>query len=146
MERKSDFGNPGTILIVDDDPSVLILIQTVLSNAGYRVVVAPTAEDAIRLAMQKHLHIDLAVIDVRMPDIQGPDLANHILSFRPHLRVLFMSGFVDDEIIRIKMIEPRGFLTKPFGSEGLLRAIGRAVEAPPSGMLATETMRAGATW
>jgi two-component system, cell cycle sensor histidine kinase and response regulator CckA len=131
MQQKTDTGTRGTVLIVDDDPSILILIQTVLSRAGYRVLVAPAPEDAIRRAMQKHLHIDLALLDVRMPGIQGPQLAGQLLAFRPNLRVLFMSGFIDDEIIRIKMLNQKSFLSKPFGSDGLLRAVSQALEAPP---------------
>lgn len=144
MERNGDAGAHGTVLIVDDDLSVLTLMQTLLSAAGYRVVAASAAEDAIRLVRQRHLHLDLAVLDVRMPDISGPQLADELLNLRPSLRVLFMSGFVDDEIIRIKMLDEKGFLQKPFGTEGLLRAVSWALQAMPPAMVASRaTAHAG---
>ena len=138
MERKNDASTNGTVLVVDDDSSVLVLMQTLLSAAGYRVVVASTAGDAIRLATQRHLHLDLAVVDVRLPDMQGPQLADQLLGLRTNLRVLFMSGFVDEEIVRIKLLDHRGFLAKPFGNDGLLRAVADAMKAPACVAVFTE--------
>ena len=125
-------GNRGTILIVDDDPAVLVVIKTILTTAGYRVLLAGEGEDAIRLAGQKHIHIDVALLDVRLPGIHGTQLAGELLSLRPNVRVLFMSGFLDDEIIRIKLLDwNAGFLSKPFKNEGLLHAVQQAMKAPP---------------
>jgi DNA-binding NtrC family response regulator len=116
---------------VDDDPAVLVLIQTILTAADYRVLLAAERADAVRMATQKHLRIDLALLDVRMPGMSATELADEMLSLRPNVRVLFMSGFVDEEIIRIKMLDQyAGFLPKPFRSDGLLRAVRRAMEAP----------------
>jgi DNA-binding NtrC family response regulator len=115
---------------VDDDPAVLVLIQTILTAADYRVLLAAERADAVRMATQKHLHIDLALLDVRMPGMSATALADEMLSLRPNVRVLFMSGFVDEEIIRIKMLDQyAGFLPKPFRSDGLLRAVRHAMEA-----------------
>jgi two-component system, cell cycle sensor histidine kinase and response regulator CckA len=131
MNATSSTGTHGTILVVDDDPSVLVLIQTILTTADYRVLLAAERADAIRMATQKHLHIDLALLDVRMPGMSATALADEMLSLRPNVRVLFMSGFVDEEIIRIKMLDQyAGFLPKPFRSDGLLRAVRHAMEAP----------------
>ena len=115
--------NRGTILIVDDDPGVLVLIQTILMAADYRV---------LRLARQKHIHIDIVLLDVRIPGVSGTELADEILSIRPDLRVLWMSGFVHEEFIRIKMLDGyAGFLSKPFRRDGLLLAVQRAMEGAP---------------
>jgi DNA-binding NtrC family response regulator len=125
--------NRGTILIADDDSAVLILIKTILTAAGYRVVLAAEGADAIHLARQKHLRIDLALLDIRMPGIHGTQLADEILSVRPNARVLFMSGYVDEEIIRIKMLdEYAGFLPKPFKTADLLESVRTALESPAS--------------
>ena len=124
-------GSRGTILVVDDDPAVLVLIQTILTAADYRVLLASEREDAVRMATQKHLRIDLALLDVRMPGMSATALADEIMTIRPNVRVLFMSGFVDEEIIRIKLLDQyAGFLAKPFRSDGLLRALRHAMEAP----------------
>ena len=126
--------NRGTILVVDDDPAVLVLIQNMLMAADYRVLLAAERADAVRLIQQKHVHIDLALLDVRVPGVSGSELGDEILSIRPDIRVLWMSGFVDEEFIRIKLHDRyAGFLTKPLHCDGLLRAVEQAIEEAPGG-------------
>ena len=125
--------NRATILIVDDDPGVLVLIQSILIAADYRVLLASERADAVRMARQKHLHIDLVLLDVRVPGVSGTELADEILSVRPNIPVLWMSGFVDDEFIRVKLFDGyAGFLPKPFHRDGLLLAARQAIEAARS--------------
>jgi two-component system cell cycle sensor histidine kinase/response regulator CckA len=140
MNPKNDTTKRGTILTVDDDLAILILIQTILAAAEYRVVAAGSGKDAIRLARQKHLHIDVALLDVHVPKVQPRELAGKILSLRPKLPILFMSGIVDDEVIRIRLLdEYTGFLPKPFNPDGLLRAVQQAMEpSPPTAVAASE--------
>jgi two-component system cell cycle sensor histidine kinase/response regulator CckA len=122
--------NRGTILIADGDPSVLVIVKTILTNAGYRVLLAAGSEDAIRLAGQKHVRIDVALLDVRLPGMPGVQLAGKILSIRPGVRVLFMSGFRDDEFIRIKLLgRQAGFSREPSVGGDLLQAVQKAVGA-----------------
>jgi DNA-binding NtrC family response regulator len=122
-----------TILIVDDDPAVLVLIQSILMAAEYRALLAVGRADAVRIAQQKHVHIDLVLLDVRVPGVSGTELADEILSIRPNIPVLWMSGFVDDEIIRVKLLdEYAGFLSKPFHGDDLLLAARQAIEAARS--------------
>jgi two-component system cell cycle sensor histidine kinase/response regulator CckA len=132
MNPTENTAGKGTVLVVDDDPAVLIVIKTILTSSDYRVLLAATAEDAVRLGRQKHIHIDLALLDVRMPGMQGTDIAQELQSTRPKIRVLYMSGFLDDEIIRIKLLdEHSGFLPKPFHSASLLEAVRQAMEPHP---------------
>jgi two-component system cell cycle sensor histidine kinase/response regulator CckA len=134
--------NQGTILIVDDDPSVLILVQNILTSAGYRVLPALDRADAVRLAGQKHIHMDMALLDVYMPGVSGTELADEIMSIRPNLRILWMSGFVEDEFIRIKLIAGySGFLSKPLRRDGLLLAVEQAMAAAPHGSAAPDHPR-----
>jgi len=120
-----------TVLIVDDDPAVLILIQTILNRADYRVLIAAERADAIRVAQQKHIHIDLVLLDVRIPGVQGTELADQILAVRPNIPLIWMSGFVDEEFIRIKLLDADGgFLPKPFGHADLLAAVEQAIVVP----------------
>jgi DNA-binding NtrC family response regulator len=118
----------GTILIVDDDPSVLVLIQNILMAAEYRVLLAAERADALRMAQQKHIHIDLALLDVRIPGVSGTQLADEILAIRSDIQVLWMSGFVDEEFVRVKLLDGyAGFLSKPLRRDGLLQAVERAI-------------------
>jgi CheY-like chemotaxis protein len=124
MNSVRNAGSWGTVLVVDDDPAVLNLINTILASADYRVLLAGGGEDAIRLAGGKNLNIDVALLDVRMPRVRPAELAKGIRSLRPDIPILFMSGFVEDEAMRIRLIdEYAGFLPKPFRPESLLRAI-----------------------
>jgi FixJ family two-component response regulator len=73
------------------------------------------------------------LLDVRVPGVSGTELADEILSIRPNIPVLWMSGFVDDEIIRVKLLdEYAGFLSKPFHGDDLLLAARQAIEAARS--------------
>src|SRR5260370_20120595 len=71
------------------------------------------------------------LIDVVMPDLSGPDLGEHILAIRPNQKVLFMSGFTNHEVVRVKVLD-RGlrFLPKPFTPDGLLEAVQMVLSAP----------------
>jgi len=126
--------NRGTILVVDDDAAVLVLIQNILRAADYRVLLAAERADAVRLARQKYIHIDLVLLDVRIPGVSGTELADEILSSRPDTQVLWMSGFVDDEFIRVKMLDGyAGYLSKPLRRDGLLLAVQQAIEPSARG-------------
>src|SRR5260370_32161876 len=90
---------PKTILVVDDDLSVLSVIKCMLECGDYSVLIAHSAESALRMAEREDLTIDLMLIDVLMPDVTGPDLAERILAIRPHHKVLFMSGCTHSEVV-----------------------------------------------
>jgi DNA-binding NarL/FixJ family response regulator len=76
--------------------AALVRIQHIRIAADYRVLLAAEGAGAIRKARQKHIHIDLVLLDVRVPGVSGAELADEILSIRPDVRVLWMSGFVDE--------------------------------------------------
>ena len=96
---------PKTILVVDDDLSVLGVIKCMLECGDYNVLMAHSAETALRMTERSDLTIDLMLIDVIMPDISGPDLAERIVAMCPHLKVLFMSGCTDSEVVRVKILD-----------------------------------------
>jgi two-component system, cell cycle sensor histidine kinase and response regulator CckA len=122
---------PKTILVVDDDLSVLSVIKCMLEGGEYNVLMAHSAEIALRMAERDDLTIDLMLIDVVMPDVTGPELAERILAFRPHLRVLFMSGCTDSEVVRVKILDRAlGFLPKPFTSDSLLERVQNVLSSP----------------
>ena len=132
---------PKTILVVDDDLSVLSVIKCMLECGEYNVLMAHSAETALRMVERDDLTIDLILLDVVMPDISGPDLAERILAIRPHLKVLFMSGCTDSEVVRVKILDRAlGFLPKPFTSDSLLERVQKVLNP------AAQHAAAGITW
>lgn len=97
--------NRGTVLVVNQDPSVLVLLQIILSAADCRVLVAQDSDSAVRLAWQKQIPIDVVLLDVDLPDAKESGLADNIHSIRPEMGVLSMTGFVEDEFVRIKLVD-----------------------------------------
>src|SRR3954471_14952267 len=83
---------PRTILVVDDDSSVVEVLHKTLSKNGYEVLQAAGAEQA-RQAMQRHGRpIDLLIVDAVMPDVSGPELADGLLKVCPKMKVLLITG------------------------------------------------------
>jgi two-component system, cell cycle sensor histidine kinase and response regulator CckA len=117
-------GTSQTILAVDDDQLVLHLLGEVLRTAGYEVLTANGGRNAIRAYEALGSPIHLLLTDVIMPDLTGPVLAERLRSRQPDLRVLFISGFHDADLVQ-RFAGDRGFsvLSKPFTVDGLLREV-----------------------
>jgi len=112
-----------TILVVDDDPTVLHLCQTLLKMGGYSVLSAAGGADALRLAQTNASTIDLALLDVVMPVMNGVEVARRIQKENPGIKVVLMSGFGPRDIANIISNNPFPIIWKPFKSESLLRMI-----------------------
>jgi len=124
---------PRTILIVDDELAVLTVVKCMLESCDYNILMANSATSALQIARNKDLGIDLMITDVVMPDMQGPDLAERVRELRPQIRVLFMSGYTDAEVVRVKVLDSKlSFLRKPFTSDGLRESVRRLLEMPLS--------------
>jgi two-component system, cell cycle sensor histidine kinase and response regulator CckA len=119
---------PATILAVDDDRAVLNLLQQTLDAAGYRVLAAAGGWDAIR-EFEAGENVELLLTDVIMPDLTGPVLAERLRAKKPDLRVLFISGFHDADLVQ-RFVTRKGFtlLPKPFTVTALLRVVREALE------------------
>jgi two-component system cell cycle sensor histidine kinase/response regulator CckA len=113
-----------TILAVDDDRSVLGLLDHALRDAGYRVLLADGGRAAVEVYEDVDGMIDLLLTDVIMPDLTGPVLAERLRARQPNLQVLFISGFHDADMVQ-RFVTNRGFtlLAKPFTMDALLRAV-----------------------
>src|SRR5689334_5806433 len=120
---------PGTtILAVDDDRSVLGLLEQTLRDGGYNVLVADGGRSAIEVYEKSGVPVDLLLTDVIMPDLTGPVLAERLRSRQPDLPVLFISGFHDADMVQ-RFVTARGFtlLPKPFSVDALLRVVDQAL-------------------
>ncbi|MBI5017518.1 MAG: response regulator [Deltaproteobacteria bacterium] len=113
-----------TVLVVEDETPVRALVRAVLSGLGYTVLEAPGPEEALRVADGHSGPLHLLLTDVVMPGMGGPRLAEAVTVRRPAVKVLYMSGYLDDAVVRHGVLD-RGtrFLQKPFTT----RALGRKV-------------------
>lgn len=115
-----DVPQRGTILVVEDDPTVLLLVRKILERSGYQVVTATTGEDA--LAVTERNDIDAVVSDVLMPKMSGMELHQALRMKNPDLVTILMSGYSDDVVPR-ELSDEIIFLQKPVPKETLLQAV-----------------------
>ena len=120
-----------TILLVEDAPAVRVVTRQVLERQGYAVLEVPDAAAALRIAEKHQGPIRLLVTDVVMPGLSGRELADRLTKLRPEMRVLFVSGYTDDAVVRHGILEPGiAYLQKPFTPEGLARKVREVLDAP----------------
>ncbi|HPJ48992.1 MAG TPA: PAS domain S-box protein, partial [Synergistales bacterium] len=118
-----------TILVVEDEPSILKMVTMMLEMEGYTVLPAGSPGEAIRLAREHSGDIELLVSDVVMPEMNGRDLARNIISLYPEVRRLFMSGYTADVIAHQGVLnEGVNFLQKPFSKKELTTAIRKVLD------------------
>jgi CheY-like chemotaxis protein len=117
-------GGRETILLAEDHADVRGLALEVLASAGYRVLVAVDGEDAIAKFLDRAEAIDLLLLDVVMPRINGKEVYDTLKSMRPAVKALFMSGYTAD-IINQKGLLEEGlhYVSKPLTPDGLLRKV-----------------------
>jgi two-component system cell cycle sensor histidine kinase/response regulator CckA len=125
-------GRGETVLLVEDEPAVRHFAQRVLEGAGYRVLSAPHASDALVLARKAGAPVGLLLTDVVMPGLSGPALAERMRALHPGLRVIFTSGYANEAISHHGALdEGVVLLEKPFSVEALLRMVRQVLDAPP---------------
>ena len=108
-----------TILVVEDQPATLKVTRILLEHLGYRVLEASDGHSALDLFARYRNEIRLILTDVVMPDMTGPDVYARLLELNPDLRVVYMSGYSDEDL------EQKGipFLAKPFNPGGLAKVV-----------------------
>jgi PAS domain S-box-containing protein len=124
-----------TVLVVEDEPVLLMMAQTMLRKLGYRVLAAGTPSKAIELAEQHEGQIHLAITDVVMPEMNGRELAERLQALSPGLEILFMSGYTADVIAHRGVLEAGvNFLQKPFSVHDLATKVREVLQEQDADM------------
>jgi PAS domain S-box-containing protein len=117
-----------TVLIVEDEQALLDIETAMLEQKGYKVLAASTVAIAETLTKQNAGQIDLLLTDVIMPNMNGKDLAEKLLSISPNMKVLFMSGYSADIISTQGVLQnDTAFLQKPFSMETLISKVNQVL-------------------
>jgi PAS domain S-box-containing protein len=120
-----------TILLVEDDDQVRVVARGILRRSGYHVIEARNAGEALLHSEQNPTTIHLLLSDVVMPQMSGPELAKRLTSVRPHMKVLCMSGYTDDSIVRHGVLEAHiAYLQKPITPETLTTRVREVLDGP----------------
>jgi len=110
----------GTVLIVEDDDAVRAVTTRALARFGYSVLTAAGGEEALRIAREHAGKIDLLLTDVMMPGMNGVQVAAMIAEISPGIRVFYMSGYADRDLVGKGLLDPdTHFLQKPFTPQEL---------------------------
>ncbi len=110
----------GTVLIIEDEDTVMEVSRTFLKKLGYRVIEAKTGEEAVALINDSDVDIDLAILDIGLPDLAGDEVFTLIRKARPDLKVIVCSGYaIDGPAQEILNAGAHGFLQKPFAFQTL---------------------------
>ena len=137
-EPAADEGTGGlrgreTVLIAEDEDGVRELLRKVLQEFGYTVLTARHGRDALMLAGEHGGAIDLLLTDVVMPEMSGRELAETLQDRLPDLKVLFMSGYTDDEVLQRGVSGADApLLRKPFATEELVRRVRTLLDGAPA--------------
>ena len=143
LPRATDLGKPApmpvagagagneTILLVEDDDRVRALVSNMLRKNGFTVLLASAGDQALEIAARHRGHIHLLLTDVLMPGLNGRMLAERLTATRPETRVLFMSGYSDDDILRLGVKKNAAhFIQKPFSVDALVHKIRETLNSP----------------
>ena len=118
-----------TILLVEDESAILEMTTLMLETAGYAVMAANTPDEAIRLAKEHAGSIHLLLSDVVMPEMNGRDMAKHILTLYPDMKCLFMSGYTANVIAHHGVLdEGVNFIPKPISKQALLSRVRQVID------------------
>jgi DNA-binding NtrC family response regulator len=125
---------PATILLVEDETFVREVASQILRLAGYRVLEARNATDAL-LAFQCHAnHLQLLLTDVVLPDRNGADLAHELTTQAPNIKAILISGYPENSVTRKGLQPGWSYLPKPFSADSLLHKIRETLEAEAGSM------------
>jgi two-component system cell cycle sensor histidine kinase/response regulator CckA len=123
--KPNELWGTGTVLLVEDEPMVRSVAERALTRHGYQVITADNGEEALDV-LGRGEPIDLLISDVVMPGMDGPTMVREARKSRPELKILFMSGYAEEQLRKSIDIENVNFLPKPFSVTELAEAARRA--------------------
>jgi two-component system cell cycle sensor histidine kinase/response regulator CckA len=124
--KQDELWGTGTVLLVEDEPMVRGVAERALNRHGYTVVTADNGEDALEI-LARDEPVELLISDVVMPGMDGPTMVREARKSRPDLKILFMSGYAEEQLRNSIDIENVNFLPKPFSVTELAEAARRAI-------------------
>ena len=126
--RPGEVRGTETVLVCEDELAIRKLVHSILSRCGYQVIDSDTPEHAIELSRENG-DIDLLLTDIVMPQLSGFDLAHRVQQIRPQVKVLYMSGYTDNQVSRSWVLEPdTPFVQKPFTAAVLSQKVREALD------------------
>jgi CheY-like chemotaxis protein len=121
-----------TILLVDDEQTMLVVATKQIEKLGYHVLAAETGEQALAIFKEKHREIDLVILDLIMPQMGGGEVFDMMKGIDPTAKVLLSSGFsMDGEAMKVLARGCRGFIQKPFSMQSLSDSIHNILDKKP---------------
>jgi len=128
----ADLWGKGTILLVEDEGMVRAVAERALARKGYQVLSAAHGEEALEILEGRENGVDLLISDVVMPTMDGPTLVRHARERFPNLRIIFMSGYAEEQLRKSIDVRGAGFLPKPFSVQELGEAVRAALAREPA--------------
>jgi CheY-like chemotaxis protein len=124
-----------TILVIDDEMTILSVAQMALARYGYQVILAQSGAEALKLMeVWADMRIRLAIIDVFMPVMDGMELADRVREMNPDLPIIFTSGLSEQENLRPEKTRGVPYLAKPFAPIELVAKVREVLEAKRSSL------------
>lgn len=121
------------ILLVEDDDAVRAVTERALARFGYAVLPACGGKEALEI-VHDHADIDLLLTDIMMPGMNGVEVATEVAQVRPDIRVFYMSGYADQDLVRQGLLTPgTRFLQKPFTPQELAERVREILDGSPEG-------------
>ena len=113
-----------TVLIVDDEPSILGLAEATLVDEGHEILTAESGTEALEICAEQGDKLDVVIIDVVMPEMSGPELAEKIRQSLPEIPCIFTSGYGEAAGVALKQRDPNAhYLKKPFSPDALCEVV-----------------------
>jgi DNA-binding response OmpR family regulator len=123
-------GGTETLLLVEDEPQIRQMALEFLSEGGYNLLVASNGIEALKILEEESGPVHLILTDVVMPQMSGRELAERAVVTRPETKVLYMSGYTNDAIVRHGVLDSgTWFIQKPFSPDALARKVREVLDS-----------------